>query len=140
MLYNNQFRNESYVGIFWYDINNKDLFGVVSSRASELNSYYSQLFKCNVKTCSTLHYQIWKKNHFRAKDSRFLNADYTLCPRGRVFQLNNNKFVVCVGSWIDKYPEAKSIIIEEFELPIENTEFIKDIHWEIGHGWSEELI
>ena len=48
-------------------------------------------------------------------------------------------FKVMTGSWIDKYPEAKEEIIFTFDLPEQNTEFVKDSHWDIGHGWSQEF-
>ena len=33
----------------------------------------------------------------------------------------------------------KKEIIDEFELS-SDVRFIKDEHWNIGHGWSDELI
>ena len=37
-------------------------------------------------------------------------------PQGRVFK-NESVFYVMVGKWIDEYPQAKELIIEEFNLP-----------------------
>ena len=83
-----------------------------------------------------LHKTIWNKESHRGKDKRFL-GDYTLVPRGRVFEFEDQGFKVMVGDWIDKYPEARELIIDEFELPTD-AEFVKDIHWNIGRGWSDE--
>ena len=44
-----------------------------------------------------------------------------------------------VGNWIDKYPQCKDEIIYEFQLP-EDTEFVKDVHWNIGRGFSDEFL
>lgn len=133
--------NEPYVGIFWYDTENNELFGVSSVMTNEVNPYHSSLFDADVKTCNTLHYQFWKRNHFKGKDKRFIKTDYTSVPRGRVFSLNDDdEFIVCVGSWINDYPEAKQEIIDEFQLPKDKTEFKIDVHWELGHGWSDKLI
>ena len=73
----------------------------------------------------------------RGKDKRF-SGDYKQKPRGRVFEFKDDGFKICVGDWIDKYPEAIKEIIDVFNLP-ENTEVIKDEHWNIGHGWSQEF-
>ena len=50
----------------------------------------------------------------------------------------NSNWTVRVGN--EEYPHVKNMILDEFELPKDNTEFVQDIHWEIGHGWSDELI
>ena len=43
------------------------------------------------------------------------------------------------GDWIEQYPALKADIIAEFQLPEENTIFLKGEHWQLGHGWSEDL-
>jgi hypothetical protein len=45
-------------------------------------------------------------------------------------------YIVNVGSWINEYPQAKSLIIDEFNLEGQNYLFEIAIHWEIGHGWE----
>lgn len=130
---------EPSLGIFWYDVYNDELFGVNSSLASECPSYTSSTFNCTVKTTKKLHEQVWKKEFHRKKDRRFLIKDYTKVPRGRVFWFEGVGYVVFTGEWIDKYPQVKELIRIEFDLP-KDTEFRKDEHWNIGHGWSDELI
>lgn len=122
------------VGIFWYDPEENELFGVRSVNADDTRYMQRDQFEHRSRTCTPLHEAIWKKEFYKGKDKRFL-GDYTKVPRGRIFEVEDQGFVVCVGSWIDKYPEAKELILDEFELP-DDTEFKIDIHWELGHGWS----
>lgn len=131
-------QDDPYVGIFWYDVNKQELFGVRSTLASDRPFSDCSLFDHRARTCSPLHQSVWKKESFRHKDSRF-SGDYTSVPRGRVFEVEDKGFVVITGSWIDKHPEAKAEIIYEFQLP-ENTTFQTDIHWDIGHGDSAQFL
>lgn len=137
MAYNNQFVDDPYVGIFWYDPEADDLFGVYSSLADDMNFYESTMFNGMARTCRPLHYSIWQKECNRGRDKRFQTMDYTKYPRGRVFEIQGKGFVVCVGSWIKDYPSVKELVLEEFQLP-DNTEFLIDSHWELGHGWSDK--
>lgn len=138
MLQNDAFQNEPSVGCFWYDVKNNELFGVYSCLAKDVEYYYSRTYNKYVKTGSKLHKDIWKKEFYKNKDSRF-QTNYTLIPRGRVFEFRDDGFKVMIGDWIENYPNAKKLILEEFDLPDE-TEFIVDSHWNIGRGWSEEYL
>lgn len=140
LMYENiQHQEEGEVGIFCYDPKTQELFGVKSASVEDVPFYKSSLFNgVMVKTCRPLHYKVWEKEYFRGKDKRF-SGDYTKVPRGRIFYIKDEGFVVIVGDWIDSYPEAKSEIIYEFNLP-ENTKFKKDVHWNIGHGWSDKFM
>lgn len=132
-------QDDSEVGIFWYDVKSQELFGVKSADVEDVPFYKSTLFSGKeVKTCKPLHYKVWEKEYYRGKDKRF-TGDYTLVPRGRVFYVKDKGFVVVVGSWITDYPEAKDEILFEFNLP-EDTEFRQDVHWNIGHGWSDKFM
>lgn len=135
---NAELQDEPYVGIFWYDVNNQELFGVYQVPADEAE-YKSRpgLFANRAKTCRPLHEKIWRKARYKKNPDPRFNRDYTQVPRGRVFEVENEGFVVYVGSWIKEYPEAKDLIIDEFELPEDNTKFKIDTHWDLGHGWSE---
>ncbi|MDR1632565.1 MAG: hypothetical protein LBR97_06770 [Dysgonamonadaceae bacterium] len=125
------------IGIFWYDIRNDDLFGVVSSHASE-----ARVSK-GLANINTLHRDYWEKQYNRLK---FKNngeevypyiGDYKDTPRGRVFyDVNDNRYIVNVGSWINEYTQAKALIIDEFNLEGQNYLFEIAIHWEIGHSWE----
>lgn len=132
-----EYQDDAEVGIFWYDINNDELFGTYGVAASTIKWNYSPRLNKIIKTCSKLHSTIWKKEHFRGKDARF-NGDHTKVPRGRIFEFKDIGFVVYTGDWIDDYPKVKNLILVEFNLP-EDTKFVKDCHWDLGHGWSDEF-
>lgn len=136
MLDSNDKQDEPYIRPFWYDPERKEVYGNIMTLASDRPFYDNKGKK--VKTGNALHKNIWKKETFRGKDKRF-TGDYKLKPRGRVFEVENDGFKVCVGHWIETYPEAKKEIIDVFQLPEDNTEFIISTHWDIGHGWSEEM-
>lgn len=138
MAVNNELQDAPMVGSFWYDVTNKELFGVYSVLADDVQFYGSQFYKANVRTGRKLHKDIWTKEHYRGKDKRF-NGDYTQVPRGRVIEFENEGFKVYVGDWIDKYPECKEMVIDEFQLLADKTTFVKDIHWNLGHGWSDVM-
>ncbi len=135
---NMRYQDDPMLGIFWYDTKLNELFGVMSSMAVDSLWYDSPQFGKRVRTDRRLHESVWKKNHFRGKDRRYW-GDYTKIPRGRVFEFEGEGFKVFTGKWIEDYPDAKELILEEFQLP-QDTEFLQDIHWELGHGWSDELI
>ena len=131
-------QDDPYVGIFWYDVESDDLFGVVQTPADEAQTYKSTIFNSNTKTCKALHYKVWEREFHRKKDKRFF-GDYTKVPRGRVFEVEDVGFVVCVGEWINDYPQARQAVLDIFQLP-EDTEFKVDYHWNLGHGWSDKFI
>lgn len=112
--------------------------GVESTMADYAIYYHSLQWNKNVRTCRRLHKYVWEKQYHRGKDKRF-TGDYTMKPRGRVFEFKDESFIVFTGKWIDKYPEAKEKIMYEFQLPEDNTKFIQDEHWDLGHGWSNEF-
>lgn len=133
------YQDDGEVGIFWYDPTHDELFGVKSADVNDVPFYRSNLFGgLEVKTCRPLHYKVWEREHHRGKDPRF-HGDYTLVPRGRVFFVKDVGFVVLVGDWINEYPDAKSLILFEFNLP-DDAEFRIDEHWNIGHGWSDKFM
>lgn len=127
---------EPFVGIFWYDVNSDELFGVYKTMVSQLD------FDSNGrKTYPILHKDIWnkeaKKALYKKKSTKF-KGDYTLIPRGRIFQYEDGHFEVMVGDWFKQH-NIKELIIDEFDLPEHQTDFIIDRHWNIGNGWSDEL-
>lgn len=138
-------QDDAKLGPFWYDPNKSELFGVMYALADDCLWYHSTQFNTTVRTHRVLHSAIWKKNHYKG-DPRF-RGDYTQVPRGRVFEFQpeesegdtKRKFVVFVGNWINKYPQAKNLILLEFDLSADETEFRIDSHWDIGHGWSDEF-
>lgn len=131
-------QNEPMVGPFWYDPDNKEIYGQVVALAKDIPYRYSLLLNKEIKTGSATAKNIWERQCLRNKDKRF-SGDYTLRPRGRVFEFKDEGFKVFVGEWINLYPEAKEEILFEFQLPKDKTEFVIDEHWDIGHGWSQEF-
>jgi hypothetical protein len=131
------------VGIFWYDSKAQQLFGIEKTDADKTP------FINGKATISKLHKTYWQKQHHRAvkennRQSIFYKEhNYTMIPRGRIFLDEKTKvFQVCVGHWVNDLPDLKEfryLIEDEFNLP-ENFEFVIDIHWDLGHGWSEELV
>ena len=57
--------------------------------------------------------------------------------RGNVDAMGNlaGTFEVAVGKWIEEYPQAYQLILEEFNLPPEKTKAMYAIHWDIGQSW-----
>ena len=125
------------VGIFWYDEAKDELFGVTAVNAGELS------FNAHgIKTIGTLNKAWWKKQQERAKAKKqhtsIFMRDYTQLPRGRVFQRQDGTFELMCGSWINEH--IAGLVKDEFYLWQVPLEVIVDIHWEIGHGWSEEYL
>jgi hypothetical protein len=105
-------------------------------------------------TISKLHKTYWQKQHHRAeakgdtKSIFYQEHNYTLIPRGRIFlDEATDRFYVCVGSWLHDgvsghkvgAEKLHELLEDEFNLPID-FEFVVDYHWDLGHGWSEELL
>ena len=123
-------QDEPKVGIFWYDPAEQELFGVSSTGISDLKG----------ATIQKLHKDYWAKEHkkkHKGIDIGRYAGNYADTPRGRIFYFKENEeFVVKTGRWIDDYPEAKELIIEEFDLQNSNVRFELGIHWELGHGYE----
>ena len=130
-------QNNPKVGIFWYNEESDELFGITAIDANELS-----FDDHGRKTLGTLHKTWWKKQHERAKTKNQLASifmqDYTQIPRGRIFQRKDGTFELMCGSWINEH--IVELIKDEFNLRNVPMEVIVDTHWEIGHGWSEEYL
>lgn len=129
------------IGIFWYFPEEDCLVDVY------IQDFDSVTPNTNGRRISTkIHQKVWEKNYNKARakgdDKRlaYYEQDYVRRPRGRVnYNENEGVFEVMTGDWIDKYPDLKTDIIEEFQLPSHKTIFLKGEHWQLGHGWSEDL-
>ena len=127
------------VGIFWYDIRDKVLFGVV---AVDKDSFPKPNAGGGLITCRELHKAVWakgfNKQKFKLNGVGPFVGDYKDTPRGRVFYSpSNDQYIINVGSWIKEHTECIDEVLEEFNL--ENTNFTVEIapHWEIGCGWGD---
>lgn len=128
-------QDEPKVGIFWYNENDDELFGISKIGINEI-----QFNLKGLKTIGILHKSWWIKQQMRAKaknqnDSVFLQ-DYTQVPRGRIFMTKEGLFQLMCGSWINEH--IINLVKDEFDLKNVPFEVRIDEHWEIGHGWSEE--
>lgn len=129
------------IGIFWYSPEKDQLVDVY------LQDFDSVELHPNGKRISTkIHQKLWEKNYYRARAKQdkeklaYYEQDYVWIPRGRVnFNENTATFEVMVGDWFDNYPGLPADIIMEFQLPQDRTVFLKGEHWQLGHGWSEDL-
>jgi len=135
MAENLEIQNEPKVGIFWYDPREDELFGVVP----EILDKSKKTIRPN--TISILHKDYWKKEHHKRKAKNKplgqFAGDFKDTPRGRIFwDEKNDIFQIKLGSWIKDYPEAKKMIIDEFDLQNSNYEFRIESHWEVGVGWE----
>ena len=126
------------VGIFWYDVRTKTLFGVI---AIDKDSITKPNAGGGLITCSELHKNVWKKGynkqmHKLGGKGPFV-GDYKDTPRGRIFyNPNTNQFIINVGSWINEHKECIEEVLEEFDLYNQNVKVEIAPHWEIGCGWE----
>ena len=128
---------EPKVGLFWYNRANNTLFGVVSHRLSD----YTKANATDGRiTCSEMHEYVWKKEFRKQKyqnngQGPYIGA-YQDKPRGRVFyNIDTDTFEVAVGKWLEEYPQAYQLVLEEFNLPPEKTQPKYAVHWDIGMSW-----
>lgn len=133
-------QNNPKVGIFWYQMVGKRLFGVI---AVDKDSIKKPNVGGGLITCNELHKDVWKKKYHQQKYKNNGQGpyigDYKDHARGRVFyNPAKDEYTVTVGSWIDECPEAKEAIVEEFNLEGTKYKFEKNIHWEIGNGWENQ--
>ena len=111
------------VGIFWYNAAWKELFGVVSHPVRD----YTRANASDGRiTCSELHEDVWRREYNRQKHhgdgSGPFIGPYENKPRGRVFYLiDEDRYVVTVGKWLEEHPDAKELILAEFDLPSDKT-------------------
>ena len=84
------------VGIFWYDIREDELFGVVSAYPEEIRNISN-----GMKTIERLHRDHWKKEFhkqkFKGKPGPFV-GDYKDTP-GRVWYDLKKKRQICCNYW-----------------------------------------
>lgn len=130
--------DEPKVGIFWYNASLQQLFGVVTHKRTD---YLRPNAGGGLITCSEMHEDVWKKEFRKQKyhgdGTGPFKGEYQMRPRGRVFYSPaDDQYIIAVGSWIDEHPEAVDLIIEEFDLPRENTVVQKASHWDIGQTWA----
>ena len=145
------------VGIFWYDMANGSLFGVEKIDAEQAvfvngkGKISSGDLTRGSSTSSSIkmeHKTYWQKQHHRAEAKGdtssifYAEHNYTMIPRGRIFlDEATDRFYVCVGHWLNDIDQEhfREVLEDEFNLP-PDFDLVIDIHWDLGHGWSEELL
>lgn len=131
--------DEPMVGIFWYSPQRNELFGVRSHRISDYpNANSSSEF--GTISCSEMHEDVWKKESHRQKYKNGgigpYRGAYEMVPRGRIFYNPDTLvFTIAVGSWIEQYPQAVSLVVDEFNLKDATYEVKTAHHWDIGQKW-----
>ena len=128
---------EPKVGIFWYNRSSNELFGVISHRISDYAKANASEGRI---TCSEMHEDVWKrefrKRKYHNEDQGPYVGAYQDKPRGRIFyNVLTDTYEVAVGKWLEEYPQAYDLIIEEFDLPREKTSAKYAVHWDIGMSW-----
>lgn len=126
------------VGIFWYDIKSKSLFGVI---AIDKDSFEKPNVGGGLISCRELHKNVWKKEfniqRFKRNGVGLFNGDYKDTPRGRVFyNPNNDEYIIAVGSWINNHQECIDEILYRYDLTNQKYKIEISEHWEIGNGWE----
>lgn len=140
------------LGIFWYDDQRCELFGVCKDLEGNIAPDAN-----GMRVFPVLRQNIWGdlRNRYYDAYAQYIGddkypdeeanpmkeLDYTLVPRGRVFS-NETGYQVFAGDWFFSMPLqdqecVKNLILEEFGLWEDETDFIDDIHWHIGNGWGE---
>ena len=132
--------DEPMVGIFWYSPGRNELFGVRSHRISDYQHANSRTEFGSI-SCSEMHEDVWKKEYHRQRYKNdgigpYVGA-YEMTPRGRIFYNPETEvFTIAVGSWIEQYPQAVPVIVDEFNLS-GTTYVVKTAHhWDIGQKWN----
>ena len=107
------------VGIFWYDPEDRALFGV---RKKELTP--REVEEAAEKGKVFIEYPESIESKTGAMGGRIV--------------WDKNKFIVLVGKWAEPIQDELTELLEqEFSLPY--FEFVYDHHWDLGHGWSGDM-
>jgi hypothetical protein len=131
--------DEPKVGIFWYNITQEELFGVVAHKHTD---YAKPNARGGLITSSEMPEDVWKKEFHKQKYKKNgvgpFKGEYQWKPRGRVFyNPAEDQYIIAVGSWIDEHPQALGLIYEEFDLPKDKTILEKGSHWDLGQTWND---
>ena len=108
------------VGIFWYDPADHSLFGV----------YKKEITPREVEDAAEKGvFFIQYPDRIESKSGLY----------GGCVVWNKDKFIVLVGHWAEPLlDELTELVEKEFSLPY--FEFVYDEHWDLGHGWSGDML
>ena len=109
------------VGIFWYDLDSRSLFGVRKEAWSPS--------RMEAAACDGLPFIDYPETNREVWEQESFPGDYARTPRGRV-SWAVNKFVVLVGNWARPIQdEITALLKKEFSLP--SFELVFDAHWDL---------
>jgi hypothetical protein len=125
------------VGVFWLNERAGTLFGVFMCDADEAEGHAP-----DIKTYPRLHKDLWRQACRQLPREDREAFDYTQYARGRVFYNPLTRvFSIMHGDWLDKQdPALKDEILETFNLTNQNVLWVYDHHWDLGHGWSGDVL
>lgn len=118
------------VGIFWYNREEHDLFGVYKKELSPRMMEEAAEKGLPYILFQSLHRNVWQKQYMHAvthNEPSLFMGDYDQFPRGRVSWCVDH-FEVLVGSWArDIEDDLAALIRKHFALS--SFEFKYDEHW-----------
>lgn len=122
-----EIRNNPKVGFFWFDIEDKVIFGETGEFVSEIKDYtYS-----NIVSCPMSYQKVWN-DKIRSKsidiDSKYFKGDYKDKPRGEIIYLKDiDMFYVFMDKCVYECPDVIPLINEYFNL--DKPEVIDKVKW-----------
>ena len=126
------YKPEPEVGIFWFNTEENDLFGVAKNPISKAKSTTA-----GIKVGRIPHKDKWiklrKSAIIRGKSDGIFFQKYTTVPRGIVCLLEDRTFQINVGNWIKSVDKNLliALIANEFNLENEKVKLQEDDHWDI---------
>lgn len=126
------YKPEAEVGIFWFNTEENDLFGVAKTPISKAKSTTD-----GIKVGRIPHKDKWiklrKSAIIRGKSDGIFFQEYTTVPRGIVCLLKDRTFQINVGNWIKSVDKNLliALIANEFNLENEKVKLQEDDHWDI---------
>ena len=126
------YKPEAEVGIFWFNAEENDLFGVAKTPISKAKSTTD-----GIKVGRIPHKDKWiklrKSAIIRGKSDGIFFQEYTTVPRGIVCLLEDGTFQINVGNWIKSVDKNLliALIANEFNLENEKVKLQEDDHWDI---------
>jgi len=114
---------ESYIGIFWL------YQGTLICKKLPLTESHEDML--GLYDSPFQHIQEWEsKNIYLANHPELIGTEYQEIPRGRVVYSNAKKTFTVYADKVCLNKKAKYLIINNFELPSENTLFKSDPHYQ----------
>ena len=126
------YKPEAEVGIFWFNAEENDLFGVAKTPISKAKSTTDGI-KVGRIPQKDKWIKLRKSAIIRGKSDGIFFQEYTTVPRGIVCLLEDGTFQINVGNWIKSVDKNLliALIANEFNLENEKVKLQEDDHWDI---------